>query len=291
MTVEDRAAGLRYYQMGLPACLHVAGIEHGWRSQMQPMTQQATDPLAGGAGSHDFRWETLLKETVPLKANEYDNEIARIAPNQYQRRIFMSFVTIPEFAGLSADDPAFWQSESKFQKQSHWLRHSFAVRWLGNPEGLEDAVRSKTASCGPMSFAAITGCSARAALACFPSPSIRLWTNRTDMERALFEAGYDYDRKQGDWPKAGLCLIQFTGPWTERGFAQAALKHTHWIAILGEYVFDINWGGWLPRGNWEDVVLEELLMFIPKTTGWRVLTSYELPVDTSWYRRLQTVVS
>ncbi|HEX4086924.1 MAG TPA: hypothetical protein VHY22_18560, partial [Chthoniobacteraceae bacterium] len=158
------------------------------------------------------------------------------------------------------------------------------------PEGLEDAVREGTATCGPTSFAAITGCSVSAALPYFPSASVRPWTNRTDMERALFEAGFDYSRKPDDWPTAGLCLIQFTGPWTERGFEQAALKYTHWVAVLGEYVFDVNWSGWLPRENWEEIVLEELLTFIPATSGWRALTGYELPVDTSWLHQLRAVI-
>ena len=90
------------------------------------------------------------------------------------------------------------------------------------------------------------------------------------MERASKAAGYSYECKREAWPTAGLCLIQFTGPWTERDFTQAALQHTHWIAVLGEYVFDINWNGWLPRANWEEVVLEELLMFCRSSTGWEV---------------------
>ena len=110
------------------------------------------------------------------------------------------------------------------------------------------------------------------------------------MERVLFEAGFDDVRKHTEWPTAGLCLIQFAGPWTGRGFAQAALAYTHWIAILGEYVFDINWSGWLPRENWESVVLDELLNCFPTATGWRVLTSYELPVEVKWFRQLEAVI-
>jgi hypothetical protein len=198
----------------------------------------------------------------------------------------MNSLLSQEFEGLNAEDDAFWLKESRFQKQAHWLRHSFAVSWLGRPEGLDTVINDGIATCGPISFSAITGCSAREALLFFPHVRERPWTNRTQMERALFEAGFDHECKHMKWPTTGLCLIQITGPWTERRFEQAALKHTHWVAVLGEYVFDINWGGWLPRKNWEEIVMDELLMYSPGASGWRVHTSYELPVDRTRFQRV-----
>jgi hypothetical protein len=170
----------------------------------------------------------------------------------------------------------FWHRDSRFQIEQHWLRHSRALGWISTPSGVDRAVNDRGARCGPISFAAITGRDAEAALGFFPNIADRAWTTRTDMQRALREGGHQYDRRADVWPSHGLCMVQFTGPWTERGFAQAALQHTHWIAVLGEYVFDINWDGWLPRECWEDVVLAELLVFRPGATGWRVLTGFEL---------------
>jgi hypothetical protein len=173
----------------------------------------------------------------------------------------------------------FWSPESLFQRQGHWLRHARALEWLKPPVGLDDTVQETKVTCGPVSFAAITGMTLPEATSCFSSIEVRSWTTRTDMERALLKAQLSYTCQAGVWPHTGLCLIQFTGPWTRRQFAQAALKHTHWIAVLGEYIFDINWSGWLPRRNWEDVVLWELLASRSAADGWRVLTGYEMPVN------------
>lgn len=200
----------------------------------------------------------------------------------------MSSFDLPDFDGFGLEDCDFWHPASRFQQQNHWLRHRYAVERLRRPDGYDRAVFDFGATCGPIAFAAITGQNADAALVYFPELQFRPWTTRTDMQRALSQAGHRYTRQHEMWPVAGLCMVQFTGPWTERAFAQAALKHTHWIAVLGEYVFDINWGGWLPRENWEDVVLDELIMSRPASNGWRVLTGYELSSEAIGFHECTT---
>jgi len=116
------------------------------------------------------------------------------------------------------------------------------------------------------------------ALPYFPAVELQSFTTRLDMQRALAEAGHRYTREAELWPVSGLCLLQLTGAWM-RG--EAALKHAHWIAVLGEYVFDIKWNGWLPRDNWEDVVLNGLLESRPGASGWRIEVGYELSMHSS----------
>lgn len=176
------------------------------------------------------------------------------------------------------DDFAFWNTHSPFQRRQHWLRHAYALDWLEYPPDLEDEVRILGATCGPVAFAVISGKALSEAVTCFPAFEAGRWTSRTEMEKALLGAGLSYTRMPGVWPETGLCLIQFTGPWIYQKFAHAALKHTHWVAVLGQYVFDVNWGGWLPQLNWEDTVLSELIASRPRANGWRVLTAYEILV-------------
>jgi hypothetical protein len=197
----------------------------------------------------------------------------------------LSFKFFDSKLGMNTEHP-FWSSESSLQREQHWLRHVWALERLGHIPSVNDAIRNLGATCGPVAFAAISGKTLPEAVSCFASFEPRRWTTRTDMERALLKAELPFNRLSGIWPETGLCLIQFTGPWTKRQFAQAALKHTHWVAVLGQYVFDVNWGGWLPQANWEDVVLWELLTLRTDANGWQVLTGYEMLVNA---KRFPTV--
>jgi hypothetical protein len=180
----------------------------------------------------------------------------------------------------------FWSSESPLQREQHWLRHTWALDWLGDIPSLDEGIQNLGATCGPVAFAAISGKTLPEAVSCFASFQPGRWTTRTEMERALLKAELPFTRLPRVWPEAGLCLIQFTGPWSKRQFAQAALKHTHWVAVLGQYIFDVNWGGWLPQANWEDIVLCELLMARTDGDSWQVLTGYEMPINAKRFRAI-----
>jgi hypothetical protein len=194
----------------------------------------------------------------------------------------LSFKFFDSKLGMNREYP-FWSLESPLQREQHWLRHVWALERLGYIPSLSEAIRDLGATCGPVAFAAISRKSLPEAVRCFTSFVPRGWTTRTDMERALLKAELPYTRLPHFWPETGLCLIQFTGPWTKRQFAQAALKHTHWVAVLGQYVFDVNWGGWLPQANWQDVVLCEILASRADADGWQVLTGYEMPVNAKQF--------
>ena len=148
----------------------------------------------------------------------------------------------------------------------HWLRDSVAVDFLDRSLG----EGSSFESCGIASFATFFG----------KENALRhlsqSWTNRTQMGKALINVGARFKFKKHSFPSRGLCLIQWTGPWVESSFRGSDLAYTHWIAVAENYVFDINWGGWLPFTAWEDVVIHSLLRCNDKATGWTILSSFEL---------------
>jgi hypothetical protein len=165
-----------------------------------------------------------------------------------------------------------------------WLCHSRAIDQLWRPAQTKDELDERGLSCGPVAFAALAQLQLETALLLFPEVRQQPWINRVMMERALRAVGYDYVRASNTWPLFGLCLLHFTGPWTQRGYPAAILQNTHWVAVFGEYVFDINWNGWLPRSNWEEVIIENLLAQKALADGWTVMTSYEVQsVPTSQF--------
>lgn len=127
----------------------------------------------------------------------------------------------------------------------HWLRHSIALTYL---ESMYDSqAHEESVGCGPQAFAALFGISPSELPTYFPGSAERAWTNRTQMERAIEGFGWSFIKVSSGWPKVGLCFIHWCGPWTDRGYAHAVLQRTHWIAVIGDYVFDVNWRGWLQR--------------------------------------------
>lgn len=163
-----------------------------------------------------------------------------------------------------------------------WLCHSLALTYL---EGLTPCNETSSsvpndAGCGPMAFAALAGVSRNELAKYFPDVCDRSWTNRRDMENAFRAFGLEFKKQANSWPTVGLCLIHWTGPWSS-GHHTQILKRTHWVAVIDDYVFDINWQGWLPKENWEDVVVDELLRSHPRSNGWTPLTAYEIECPSS----------
>lgn len=154
----------------------------------------------------------------------------------------------------------------------HCFRHSLAVSYL---QTMYDEPQLVDVGCGPTAFSALFGVQGDQLHGYFPEMRERPWVNRRDMEYALRERGCKYAKLDAGWPTIGFCLIHWRGPWTTRGYAHSILKRSHWVAVAGDYVFDINWRGWLPKENWEDVVIPELL-FNCAANGWQALSAYEL---------------
>lgn len=117
------------------------------------------------------------------------------------------------------------------------------------------------------------------------------YTNPTLMYDVLKGLGVEYQTTyRGDHPlrgcelEFGLMRIQYGGPWTKPGVPmRARYRQTHWVAVAGEYVFDINgihrpgyagvdvgWlhGAWLPNQVWSKQLMPWLMKeCCPKSDG------------------------
>lgn len=155
-----------------------------------------------------------------------------------------------------------------------WLGAGFAVDYLASSMPDMHTKEAFDLGCGQLAFAAFVGISSAESKLYFPN---RKWTNRKDMESALQGAGWPFEKRTGAWPQCGLCLVHWVGPWTSRNYAPAILQHTHWVAVIEDFVFDANWGAWLPKQNWEEVVVETILRHHSKASGWKPLSAYEIP--------------
>ena len=165
----------------------------------------------------------------------------------------------------------------KMDESPNWMRHSIALGKLWAPPDRFDVCEQFGNSCGAMAFAAVTGTSISKALEVFQLSACKQWVNKREMCSALEQMGFTYTKaSEGEWPQIGLSLIHFTGPWTNAGYPARILQNSHWIGVIGEYIFDINWRGWLPRQNWSDIVVEQLLRSKPKAEGWLLLSSYDI---------------
>lgn len=101
------------------------------------------------------------------------------------------------------------------------------------------------------------------------------WINRTMMERALSHMRVNFSKVAAQFPKQGIALIQWTGPRLKRDFRGSALAYTHWIAVIDDYIFDVNWPSWLPLKSWQELVADEIQNF-HKADGWKILTGYNI---------------
>ena len=58
----------------------------------------------------------------------------------------------------------------------------------------------------------------------------------------------------------GLVRVQWGGPWTKPGVPMAArYRKTHWVAVSGGFVFDVNGDQWLEQSVWAAQLIRWLL--------------------------------
>lgn len=146
---------------------------------------------------------------------------------------------------------------------------------LGVPDDLEIARRLFQVNCGPASFAALVGTLITDIIRFFPHFPDTPHTSIPHMRRALQECGVAY-HSANEWPQLGLCLIQFTGPWTEKLRFHAAAKHRHWVAACRGKIYDVNAHAWLHLAQWETSIMPLLVAAHPAATGWQLAKSYEV---------------
>jgi hypothetical protein len=139
------------------------------------------------------------------------------------------------------------------------------------PWDIEVAQINFGANCGPASFAAITGMEVCRVMRYFRHFEHCRWTNLTQMHRAFGEAGYTANVQRCGLPSRGVALVQWLGPWTEKNFfSRWSLVHTHWISVEGMWIFDHNACCWQTLGEWAAGTASELMLEVPRATGWRI---------------------
>jgi hypothetical protein len=143
------------------------------------------------------------------------------------------------------------------------------------PGDLEIAQGIFQANCGPASFAALVGALVTDIIRFFPHFPDSPHTTVPHMKRALDQCGVTYTPADA-WPRLGLCLIQFTGPWTEKARYHAAAQHRHWVAAAAGKIYDVNANAWMPRLDWEREIMPLLVAGHIAATGWQLAKSYEV---------------
>lgn len=149
-------------------------------------------------------------------------------------------------------------------------------------------------NCGPSALCAVTGRSPREVLAAMPDFVVRGYTNPKMMRRGLTslctkwteviseDGPVNLNQTIGAFPSFGLARLQWAGRWTNPGVpVRARYRHSHWIGVAGNKVFDINAmcvGGWLPIDEWANQLVPWLLREVePKATGeWWTTHSWEV---------------
>lgn len=115
------------------------------------------------------------------------------------------------------------------------------------PSDVEQAFLLFGATCGPCSFAAFLKCDVLQVRDCFPTFPDRQFTNLPMMINALNSVGASWEKKP-EWPSQGLALICGREKYHSR----------HWLAVYGEFVYEVSLDTWLPRKVWERDFLPEL---------------------------------
>jgi hypothetical protein len=149
------------------------------------------------------------------------------------------------------------------------------------PWDIEVARINFGANCGPASFAAVTGKEVCRVMGHFAHFEHSPWTNLTQMRKAFAEAGHETEVRKCAFPRRGVALVQWLGPWTARDFfSRWSLAHTHWVAVDGEWIFDHTTAEWQTVADWDARVASQFVAEIPRATGWRVKYGLEVSKGT-----------
>ena len=130
-------------------------------------------------------------------------------------------------------------------------------------------------TCGPASFGAACRTPVTTAIGFFPYFHSRNWTTLGDMRNALQIAQTRFVDSGNILPQYGLALLQLRvneGPL----HGLYSLRQTHWVAVCGEYFYDVNWSGWLPVPIWRELVLTRLRFGEKPVRRWEVRNGIEI---------------
>lgn len=116
----------------------------------------------------------------------------------------------------------------------------------------DDIEAAEWANCGPASLAAILDRSLAETKPLLDGFETRGYMNITHVTNALKAAGVAFKSRLKTRPTYGLAFIQWGGHEKKPAFAQ--YRFTHWIAVAGEMVFDINAPELVSWEEWTSVI-------------------------------------
>lgn len=156
---------------------------------------------------------------------------------------------------------------------SFLFRYAKQASRLSCPSDITLASKLIGANCGPASFAAALECDVLGIMEYFPQFPKKPYTTIKQMRDSFFCSGIAVKEVSCLFPSNGVSLLQFLGPWTSKR-SPRVLRYTHWVAVKGDLIYDLNWGGWLPLISWEAIVFPMFKEINPRITGWRILHSF-----------------
>lgn len=152
------------------------------------------------------------------------------------------------------------------------LGHFSASRGCYSPSDIVESESEFGANCGPAAFSAVVRSPVRVMMGHFPHFPDRSWTTVGDMRSALRSANVDYLDGAKGLPDFGLALLQLRVN-TRPLHPLYSLATTHWVAVVENFFYDVNWRGWLPISLWESVLLPQFRFGSKSVVGWEVRNS------------------
>jgi len=120
------------------------------------------------------------------------------------------------------------------------------------PRDIEAATTEWDANCGPCALAAILDRSLAETRPLLNGFDKRGYMNITQVTDALRTAGVPFKSRLKNRPNYGLAFIQWGGHDKKPAFVQ--YKFTHWIAVAGETVFEVNAPHLVTWREWQNVM-------------------------------------
>jgi hypothetical protein len=120
------------------------------------------------------------------------------------------------------------------------------------PPDLDAAYEEWGCNCGPAAVAALLGKTCAEVRPYFPRFDVKRYANPSDLQYALRELRVPFTVTK-EWPRRGLVFVQWGGAWLKPGVPiGAAYARTHWIAVDGDGVFDVNHPEWIAKAHWTE---------------------------------------
>lgn len=122
------------------------------------------------------------------------------------------------------------------------------------PTDIEEANELWNANCGPCSVAAILNLPVNDVRELFEGFESRGYANITHIKDALNRAGVKYYNAGATLPKHGLAFVQWGGH--EAKPARVQYRFTHWIAVDGDAIFEVNAPHLTTLESWKEIMPE-----------------------------------